>query len=108
ILATYPFKNIKDTGLIKGKIITDKQAYTIQLLDKSFTPLFEAHNSKNYQFTLIPPGEYILRILIDNNENGTWDEGNILENKEPEEIYFYKEPVIIRANWERELEDITF
>ncbi len=108
ILATYPFKNIKDTGLIKGKIITDKPSYTIQLLDKSFKPLFEAHNSKNYQFTLIPPGEYILRILIDNDENGTWDAGNILENKEPEEIYFYEEPVIIRANWERELDDITF
>ena len=108
ILSTYSFKNTKDTGIIKGKIITDKEAFTIQLLDKSLKPLNEIKNSRNFNFSLIPPGEYVLRILIDNDGNGTWDPGNILENKEPEDAFFYKEPVIIRANWERELDDIEF
>lgn len=108
ILATYSFKNTKDTGIIKGKLVTDKSAFTIQLLDKSFKPIYELKDSKTFHFKLIPPGEYLLRILIDNDENGTWDAGNILENKEPEDIFFYQEPIIIRANWERELEDIEF
>ncbi len=108
ILSTYSFKNTKDTGIIKGTIITDKEAFTIQLLDKNLKPLNEIKNTRNYNFSLIPPGEYVLRILIDNDGNGTWDPGNILENQEPEDIFFYKEPVIIRANWERELDDIEF
>ena len=108
ILALYSFKETKDMGLIKGTVKTDKKNYTIQLLDKAFKPIKEASDTKTFVFDLIPPGEYQLRILIDNDEDGVWEPGNILKNEEPEDIYFITEPIIIRANWERLLEEIEF
>ena len=106
--ALYSFKKSEDTGLIKGSILTDKQSYFIQLLDNSFKVVKEIKGSADYKFNLIPPGEYKLRILIDNDGDGTWYAGNILENKPPEDVIFYKEPIVIRANWERELDAIEF
>lgn len=108
ILALYSFKEHKDMGLIKGTVKTDKGSYTIQLLDKSFEPIKEISNVKSFTFDLVPPGEYQLRILIDNDLDGVWEPGNILKNEPPEDIFFVPEPIIIRANWERILEEIEF
>ena len=108
IMATYSFKNPKDTGLIKGKLLTEHSSFTVQLLDKSYKVVDELQNTKNFMFSMLPPSDYLLRILIDNNENGVWDAGNILKNEEPEEVFLYAEPIILKANWEINLDDIEF
>lgn len=106
ILLNYSFKDNKDMAMVKGKIVTEKENFIIQLLDKNFKPIKELSNTKNFTFRLLPPGEYQMRVLIDNDGNGIWDPGNILEGKEPEEVYFMKDLILVRANWEIELEDI--
>ncbi len=106
--ALYSFLKTEDLGLLKGTINTAFKSYFIQLLDKSGKLIKEIENERNFIFRNLSPGEYRIRILIDNNEDGEWSLGNILENIPPEEVYFYEEPLIIRANWERELDEISF
>lgn len=108
IKAVYSFVKLEDVGLIKGSINTEFTSYFIQLLDKSGKVIRELESKQSFIFYNLSPGEYRIRILIDNNGDGEWSLGNILENIPPEEIYFYPEPLIIRANWERELEEISF
>ena len=103
----------KDYGVFMGKISTDLQNFTIQLLDKDFNIADELHNpGKHYKFVYITPGDYSIRILIDENNNGRWDPGNILLNQLPEPIFIYKNQegiskTTIRANWEISL-DLNF
>lgn len=104
----YSFLNPDDYGVVKGKIITDQSSYFVQLIDNSFKVIAESYGKDRYSFRLIPPGTYKIRVLIDSNENGKWEEGNILENKEPEPvIVFNNYEINLKANWEQEL-DLEF
>jgi hypothetical protein len=54
---------------------------------------------------LFVPGEYELRILYDNNQNGKWDPGIFFEkHQQPELVKPIERKVIIRGNWENEFE----
>lgn len=50
----------------------------------------------------IQPGSYRYALLLDNNDNGVWDTGNIFTNEDPEKIIWFKQPVTVRGNWEVE------
>ena len=71
--------------------------------DKDFTVLDEIYNpaGKNYfEFNFIEPGEYLFRLLVDENANGKWDTGDFLTGLQPEPIYLYPEPIKVRAMWD--------
>ena len=70
-----------DKTIYQGKIISDKK-------------LIIEH---------LKPGTYTMKIFKDSNNNGKWDTGNLAEKKQPEKIYYYKEPIVIRSNWDFEL-----
>ena len=55
-------------------------------------------------FEKLPPGNYTISALIDENENGKWDAGNLKEKLQPEKIYYYDKPITIRANWDVDIE----
>ena len=106
IIQQFSFKKPEEYGTITGNVSTAYESYTIQLTDKNYSVIEESRGTKGtYTFELIPPGEYKIRVLIDENGNGTWDRGNVLENREPEPIYFYteEETIELRANWQREI-----
>ncbi|WP_312133368.1 Ig-like domain-containing protein [Empedobacter sp.] len=84
---------------------TPSKPFILQFLktDKDYTVLEELYNpaNKNYfGFNFIEPGEYLFRLLVDENENGKWDTGDYLSGKQPEPIYLYPEPIKIRAMWD--------
>ena len=51
---------------------------------------------------IFPPGEYEMRILYDDNENGTWDTGNYRQNRQPETALPIEQKLTVRANWDNE------
>jgi len=110
IIQRYTFKQPTEFGTISGSVNTSYESYTIQLLDKNYNVVAVAENEdEQFVFKLIPPGEYKIRVLIDEDLSGQWERGNVLQNKEPEPIYFYteEETIELRANWEREI-NLTF
>jgi len=51
---------------------------------------------------LMEPGEYELRILYDENNNGQWDPGNYKKKLQPEKAITLPKKLTIRANWDNE------
>jgi len=48
-------------------------------------------------------GVYEIRIIKDENGNGLWDTGNLLERKQAEIISYYPDKIQLRENWDLEV-----
>lgn len=95
------FGNIKLT--IEG--LDPELNYVAELLfqENNLVEKLLIENVETYQrsFTLLPPGNYSLRIITDLNQNGRWDAGLYDAKRQPEPIFKTKlEP--LRANWDLE------
>ena len=53
---------------------------------------------------LYKPGDYVVRILFDNNQNGIWDAGNYKKRLQPEIVLDRNWKLNIKANWDNETE----
>lgn len=56
--------------------------------------------SDKVEFKYLNPGEYTIEVLLDENDNGFWDTGDLENRVHPEKIDHYPTPVKVRANWE--------
>ncbi|MEM7548411.1 MAG: Ig-like domain-containing protein [Bacteroidota bacterium] len=104
---TYKFYQPQDVGTIFGSIQTEKENFTLQLLSGADV-VSEINNEKKYRFENLKPGEYSIRILIDENGDGIWSKGNYRTNTQPEPIYNYSLSIPVKKNWEIENNVITF
>jgi len=52
-----------------------------------------------FSFDNITPGNYYVRVVIDENQNGKWDTGHFLRREQPEEVVYFPKLLDIRANW---------
>lgn len=72
----------------------------VQLLNQKDEPVQQAkvidHAAK---FIHVPAGEYYARIVIDSNQNGRFDTGNLFEHVHPEKVYYFNAKLQLRANW---------
>lgn len=105
-ILTQSFKllDTREKGTIKVMINTSKESYFVQLMNSKSEVETQLYNCSQCNFIGVPPGEYYIRILIDANNNGKWDIGNIRKSEEPEPILYFPEKSSLRANWELELE----
>ncbi|MEO5891366.1 MAG: Ig-like domain-containing domain [Ferruginibacter sp.] len=58
--------------------------------------------SAQWNDKLFVPGEYELRILFDDNNNGKWDPGNYEKKIQPEKAITVDSKLTIKANWDNE------
>jgi uncharacterized protein (DUF2141 family) len=98
----YTLSTPEDYGVIIGTVETDYESYTIQLVNNQNEVVKAANSVSQFTFTGVDPGSYTIRVLIDADNDGQWSYGNILENRNPEPIYFYPETISIRANWQQQ------
>jgi hypothetical protein len=62
-------------------------------------------NSRDLNIRLFNPGEYELRILMDENKNGKWDPGDFFtERRQPEKIMPIQRKVNVRANIDNDVD----
>ena len=95
----YSFILKEELGSISGKIQC-KGNYRLELLDDNYKVIKSVVNPNEYQFENLYPKNYKLRIKIDLNNNGVWDEGSLKKRKNPEKIVFHKGDINLRKNWE--------
>ncbi|MDR1585038.1 MAG: DUF2141 domain-containing protein, partial [Prevotellaceae bacterium] len=50
----------------------------------------------------LKPGDYYVRLFIDENGNGVWDTGELASRRQPEQVYYYPKKLTLMANWEFE------
>jgi uncharacterized protein (DUF2141 family) len=75
--------------------------YWIQLIDSSDKIAYQRYIKGNkVKFDILKPGEYIVRILVDNNGNKYWDEADFANDVFAEDAYVFYKKVIVRGLWE--------
>jgi len=90
-------------GKISFKIKTTKKNLIFQLLDANDIRLREINvfpDDSVLVFSQLNPGLYKLKLFFDNNKNGKWDTGNLKEQRQPEIVYFYPQPIEVKSGWE--------
>ncbi|MCH2043051.1 MAG: Ig-like domain-containing protein [Saprospiraceae bacterium] len=70
--------------VLKSTVLTGQSAYELTY------PNYAAQN-------------YVIRLIIDENQNGKWDVGNYLKGQQPEGI-FNSKVIKVRASWDNEME----
>ncbi|WP_047247111.1 Ig-like domain-containing protein [Maribacter thermophilus] len=64
-----------------------------------------ANEPQLFEFNNLPPGNYMIRVIFDQNNNQKWDTGNYLKKIQPEKVSHYPNIIEMRANW---IENVTF
>lgn len=85
-------------------------------LDLTKNPVLQIMNGENifksvtmtsteFNSSMFLPGEYGLRILFDNNKNGTWDPGAFFgKHIQPELVSPIERKITVKPNWQNEVE----
>ena len=80
----------------------DGQRCVAQLLDSNDKTVKEAVTSADgtAQFFYLREGTYYARLFVDTNGNGRWDTGDYATGTQPEEVYYFHEPIECKAKWD--------
>ncbi len=60
-----------------------------------------SESKTNFDFKLLEPAVYSIRVIYDDNKNKVYDAGNYLEKRYAEEVFYYQEDIDLHANWDK-------
>ncbi len=105
IINTFSAQSLAYYGKILLNVTNVDQNIIIQLLSANSVVLreFFINNDEKIDIEYLPANTYKLKLIYDDNANKEWDTGKYLEGRQPEKVKFYKENIIVRANWDIEL-----
>lgn len=96
-------KAIADYGnlFINTTIPVAGQNYIVQLLkDDKIIGQKIIDQDAEIAFKFLLPGDYVLKVIFDKNNNEKWDTGHYITGTQPEAVYFFSKVITIRANWD--------
>ena len=97
-------QTLEDYGNIYLDVVRNNDSkFILHLIDNNGDIVREYKNvsqNSTYSFDLIRPGKYSFRLIEDLNENNRWDTGSYLKKIKPEPVYYYKDEIEVRANWD--------
>jgi hypothetical protein len=93
-------------GRILLTINNVKAPLIVQVLkDNDKEPIVQSkriYTDQEVVFDYLNPETYLVKIIVDENDNGKWDTGNYLKNIQPEQVHYFKNSIKIRSNWDVE------
>jgi len=99
----FKIKSLDDYSSIKMLMATFNPKAVMQVLDtKDVVVATKPALEKGTIFEYLKPGDYYIRLFIDDNGNGKWDPGDLKTRRKPEEVYYYPKKLSLKANWEFE------
>ena len=101
VKTTHELKDPENYGSIAGKVNTNAPNVIIQLLNSGTSEVTaEVRNQYTYKFNYLDAGDYLIRVIVDDNNNGKWDQGNFVDRRQPEAIFFGPNVIKLKENWE--------
>ncbi len=97
-------RSISEYGSLKlsFKNIDLSKHPVLQFMDGENIKLKSAVTSPEWLNKMMLPGEYEVRILFDENNNGKWDSGDYSKKLQPEITLALPKKISIKADWENE------
>ena len=76
--------------------------FLVQLIDDTEIIYRQSaiHSDTSLNYNFLDPRSYRLKVIEDLNNNNEWDPGNYLLHTQPERVFYYKENLTVRANWD--------
>jgi uncharacterized protein (DUF2141 family) len=96
-------KTPEDYGIINIDLSSTKNtALIVELLNEKdvLIRLIKIDKPQKVSFNLLSPGNYGVRVTIDENNNGVWDTGSFLDKRQPEVVKYFDKKIELRANWD--------
>lgn len=62
------------------------------------------YKDQEVKFTFLEAGVYIVKTIMDSNDNGKWDTGKYLQHLQPERVFVFEKEMKVRSNWSSEEE----
>ncbi|MCG8582298.1 MAG: Ig-like domain-containing protein [Bacteroidales bacterium] len=103
INAQFSIKSLDSYGLIRIQVLNPQENWLVQLINRKDIVVQQKYirnKTGKIGFRYINPGEYMLRIVVDQNMNGKWDSGNYYERIQPEQLIYFPKKLNVRKNWE--------
>lgn len=98
-------KTLEDYGnlYVDINLLKPGQNHIVQLLsnDNIVKETILTENQR-ISFEYLKPGNYRLKVIYDQNNNGIWDSGDYFYKIQPEVIDFFPGEITVRANWDIE------
>ena len=103
--AIFVSKNIilqtDELGTLEGSAKEKKGTKIVQLINEDTGVIaMEQSFTEKFKFINIIPANYFVKVIIDENNNGIWDPGNLSTRKMPEKVMISKEAIRVRPNFE--------
>ena len=57
-------------------------------------------STQKFEFENLNAGPYSAKLIDDENENMQWDNGNFFLHQQPETIFYFKQKITVRENWD--------
>ncbi|MFN6083478.1 MAG: hypothetical protein ACK476_00945, partial [Fluviicola sp.] len=100
------FSVLKETELatLKLKLENFDSTVIVELIENNQVVYSSTKKAADQivNFTRLIPGNYTIRCVEDKNGDGKWTEGSLLEQRQPEHVYYFKLSQKLRPNWEIE------
>jgi hypothetical protein len=103
-LISYNIYKPEEFGTISGQVSSDKyKQFRIQLMDEGLKEVEqEIVNRASFKFTYVKAGKKRIRVLIDDNNDGKWENGDFKNRTPPEKVFFFREVIEVKPNWDYE------
>lgn len=100
-------KSLEDYGnlYVSISLLNPGQNHIVQLLSSDNVineSILTEDQRISYEF--LEPGDYRLKVIYDQNNNGAWDTGEYFYKIQPEIVDFFPGEITVRANWDIEEE----
>jgi len=103
ITSNFKTRSLEEYASIKVLISPFDSAVVLQVIDTKDLVVAQKRAQENgVLFEYLKPGDYYLRMFIDQNGNGIWDTGSLSPRQQPERVYYYNKKLSLMANWDFE------
>jgi hypothetical protein len=89
-------------GIISGQVLGKYDNFIIEVIDDKGKVEQTIQNTREYRFENLSTGKKTMRIRIDENGNGKWDNGDFEKRILPEPVMHLGKELELKANWEFE------
>jgi uncharacterized protein (DUF2141 family) len=97
----FQFQDLEQYGIMEGGIKDVTGKFIFQLISTVNNLIaYEQISNGKFSFLHVEPGQYIVRVIHDKNQNGYWDIGNFITKTKPEPIYYLPGKIKLKANFQ--------